>query len=250
MAGKCATFLFSVLFVVVSLLFLKPAVHAAPGEETLIPLPDVNAEPPQNHPGDKEILIPLPKDRNPPDIPAPGKGTVPPKTPPKKNPALIPIPDEPATQTSTITLTPSTGDGVITIEPTPPTPEPTQAAAAPPTAPTPAPTPTGSQSGKPANPLPAFPKDTSSAVFMLMKTWECQDYDGKTLLDHAIGVYGKEAEDKFEVKGLDTLPKFNVTLKEDDVTLDELLDIMANKSGFDWGVDIPGKTIYLYPGGK
>lgn len=95
--------------------------------------------------------------------------------------------------------------------------------------------------------LPVFPKDTSSAVFMVMKTWECTDYDGATLINHSVGVYGKESEDHFEVKGLDRLKPFKLTLKEDDVTLDELLDAIAAKTGLDWGVDISQKTIYLYP---
>ena len=32
-------------------------------------------------------------------------------------------------------------------------------------------------------------------------------------------------------------------------TLDELLDILAMKSGRDWGVDIPSKVIFFYPKG-
>jgi hypothetical protein len=100
----------------------------------------------------------------------------------------------------------------------------------------------------PTNPtLPIFPKDTSSAIFMVMKTWECENYDGKTLLSHSINVYGQEAEDPFTIQGLDQLPSFAVTLKEDDITLDELLDIVAQKSNTDWGVDIQQKIIYFYP---
>ncbi|MFZ2960147.1 MAG: hypothetical protein WA705_24970 [Candidatus Ozemobacteraceae bacterium] len=95
--------------------------------------------------------------------------------------------------------------------------------------------------------LPSFPKDTSSAIFMVMKTWECTDYDGKILIEHAIGVYSKEAEDPFEIKGLKDLPPIKITLKEDDVTLDELLDSVSAKTGIDWGVDIAQKALYLYP---
>ena len=97
---------------------------------------------------------------------------------------------------------------------------------------------------------PVMPKDTSSAVFMVMKTWECQDYDLKTLIEHATSVYGQEAEDKFEVKGLAELAPVNVTIKEEDVTLDELLDVVTRKHGLDWGVDVSQKTIYVYPGKK
>lgn len=95
--------------------------------------------------------------------------------------------------------------------------------------------------------LPVFPKDTSSAIFMVMKTWECDNYDGRTLLEHAIGVYAKESEDAFTIKGLDALKPFKVTLKESDITLDELLDVVSQKAGIDWGVDIEQKTVYLYP---
>jgi len=106
---------------------------------------------------------------------------------------------------------------------------------------------TSTTSASQATNLPIFPKDTSSALFMVMKTWECEKYDGKTLLNHAIGVYGQEAEDQFKAQGLEALPDFLVTLKEDDITLDELLDIVAQKSNTDWGVDISQKTIYFYP---
>lgn len=102
--------------------------------------------------------------------------------------------------------------------------------------------PSGAKTG-----LPVFPKDTSSAIFMVMKTWECDNYDGRTLLEHAIGVYAKESEDAFSVKGMDALAPFKVTLKESDITLDELLDVVSQKAGIDWGVDIEQKTIYLYP---
>jgi len=82
---------------------------------------------------------------------------------------------------------------------------------------------------------------------MVMKTWECDNYDGRTLLEHAIGVYAKESEDAFTIKGMDALTPFKVTLKESDITLDELLDVVSQKAGIDWGVDIEQKNIYLYP---
>jgi len=82
---------------------------------------------------------------------------------------------------------------------------------------------------------------------MVMKTWECDNYDGRTLLEHAIGVYSKESEDPFSVKGLDALPPFKLTLKESDITIDELLDVVSQKANIDWGVDIAQKVIYLYP---
>ena len=97
--------------------------------------------------------------------------------------------------------------------------------------------------------FPIFPKDTSSAIFMIMKTWQCDNYDGNTLLSHAVEVYGEEALDPFQVLGLVEDPSFYVTLFEEDITLDELLDILASLSGRDWGVDIPGRTIYFYPAG-
>lgn len=98
--------------------------------------------------------------------------------------------------------------------------------------------------------LPVFPKDTSSAIFMVMKTWQAQDYDGATLLKHAIEVYGKEADDVFQIQGLvEGDGGFKVNVEEEDITLDELLDIVAMKSGRDWGVDIPSRTIYFYPKG-
>lgn len=95
--------------------------------------------------------------------------------------------------------------------------------------------------------LPVFPKDTSSAIFMVMKTWECIDYDGPTLVEHAAKVYGEEAADGFTVEGLDAVPPFVLTLSEEDVTFDELLDIIAHQTGLDWGVDIPQKKVYIYP---
>ncbi len=106
--------------------------------------------------------------------------------------------------------------------------------------------------GSDSQTLPVFPKDTSSAIFMVMKTWQAQDYDGATLLKHAIEVYGKEADDAFQIQGLgdgENEEGFKINVEEEDITLDELLDIIAMKSGRDWGVDIPSRTIYFYPKG-
>ena len=97
--------------------------------------------------------------------------------------------------------------------------------------------------------LPVFPKDTSSAIFMVMKSWQCDSYDGNTLLAHALEVYSKEADDAFKIEGLNASEEFLITVEEEDITLDELLDILAMKSGRDWGVDIPSKVIYFYPKG-
>lgn len=98
--------------------------------------------------------------------------------------------------------------------------------------------------------LPIFPKDTSSAIFMVMKTWQAEDYDGATLLKHAIEVYGKEADDGFQIQGLtEGEGGFKVNVEEEDITLDELLDIIALKASRDWGVDIPNRIIYFYPKG-
>jgi hypothetical protein len=97
--------------------------------------------------------------------------------------------------------------------------------------------------------LPIFPKDTSSAVFMVMKTWKADDYDGNTLLAHAVEVYSKEAGESFQIKGLSDKNSFNIDVDEEDITLDELLDLISLKTGRDWGVDIPSGTIYFYPEG-
>ncbi|MDD3147381.1 MAG: hypothetical protein PHD82_08775 [Candidatus Riflebacteria bacterium] len=105
-------------------------------------------------------------------------------------------------------------------------------------------------SGAEGQTLPVFPKDTSSAIFMVMKTWQAEDYDGATLLKHAIETYGKEADDIFQIQGLaEDDGVFKINVEEEDITLDELLDIIAMKSGRDWGVDIPNRTIYFYPKG-
>jgi hypothetical protein len=101
----------------------------------------------------------------------------------------------------------------------------------------------------PAGDLPLFPKDTSSAVFMVMKTWQASGYDGNTLLAHAVNVYSEEAGEQFQIKGLTEANSFKLDLDEEDITLDELLDLIALKTGRDWGVDIPSKTIYFYPPG-
>lgn len=101
-----------------------------------------------------------------------------------------------------------------------------------------------------AQTMPVFPKDTSSAIFMVMKTWQAENYDAGTLLTHAVEVYGKEADDVFQIQGLSEADgAFQVSVEEEDITLDELLDIIALKSGRDWGVDIPSKIIYFYPKG-
>ncbi|MBF0409102.1 MAG: hypothetical protein HQM10_17270 [Candidatus Riflebacteria bacterium] len=96
--------------------------------------------------------------------------------------------------------------------------------------------------------LPVFPKDTSSAIFMVMKSWTCSGEDGHSFLNQVVAVYGQEVEDRFEIKGLSSIPPFNLNLKEEDVTLDELMDSISAKTNLDWGVDISAKTIYFYPG--
>ncbi|HPW59673.1 MAG TPA: hypothetical protein PLK58_13585 [Candidatus Rifleibacterium sp.] len=107
-----------------------------------------------------------------------------------------------------------------------------------------------SNEGGASETLPVFPKDTSSAIFMVMKTWQAQDYDGATLLKHAVETYGKEADDVFQIQGLTEGEEgFKINVEEEDITLDELLDIIAMKSGRDWGVDIPSRIIYFYPKG-
>ncbi|MDD3000982.1 MAG: hypothetical protein PHF29_04445 [Candidatus Riflebacteria bacterium] len=98
--------------------------------------------------------------------------------------------------------------------------------------------------------LTLFPKDTGSAIFMVMKSWKCDDYDAGTLLEHAVGVYAGEADDPFQIKGLPVEAQaYDVTIEEEDITLDELLDIVAQKAGRDWGVDMNSRTIYFYPAG-
>ena len=97
--------------------------------------------------------------------------------------------------------------------------------------------------------LPIFPKDTSSALFMVMKTWQCNNYDGNTLITHAVEVYGQDSGESFEIKGLSPDQPFMLDLDEEDITLDELLDLISLKTGRDWGADVPGRTIYFYPKG-
>ncbi len=95
-----------------------------------------------------------------------------------------------------------------------------------------------------------YPKDTGSAIFMVMKSWKCDDYDAATLLEHAVGVYAQEADDPFEIKGLPVdAYAFEVTIEEEDITLDELLDLVAQQAGREWGVDINNHSIYFYPPG-
>jgi hypothetical protein len=84
---------------------------------------------------------------------------------------------------------------------------------------------------------------------MVMKTWQASGYDGNTLLAHAVNVYSEEAGEQFQIKGLTEANSFKLDLDEEDITLDELLDLIALKTGRDWGVDIPSKTIYFYPPG-
>ncbi|MFA5598471.1 MAG: hypothetical protein WDA26_12990 [Pusillimonas sp.] len=98
--------------------------------------------------------------------------------------------------------------------------------------------------------LTVFPKDTGSAIFMVMKSWKCDDYDAGTLLEHAVGVYAGEADDPFQIKGIPAEAQaYDVTIEEEDITLDELLDIVAQKAGRDWGVDMNSRIIYFYPSG-
>ncbi len=95
-----------------------------------------------------------------------------------------------------------------------------------------------------------FPKDTGAAIFMVMKSWQCSDYDSVSLINQALEVYGKDAGEQYQINGLDNIAKgVNVTVEEEDITFDELLDIVAAKTGNDWGCDIANKTIYVYPKG-
>lgn len=174
------------------------------------------------------LVLPLPSGTTKPSrqVSQPSTVTIPVRTP------TVSVPTTPASPPDAGTIViPSTSDepAVIEVGTTPP-------AAAPVTP------------AVPEGPAPIFPKDTSSAIFMVMKTWECQEYDGPTLIEHAIGVYGQDSEDTFTLKGLRELPPFRLTLNEEDVTLDELLDVIAQQASCDWGVDIPQKAIYFYPG--
>lgn len=189
---------------------------SVPPSETLIGLPSEDA---MNHP------------------PEPPKKQVEPET-------LIPLPQEEQEadkSTASPSITPSDGSDQSPIE------IPTPAGNAEIVVSGQAPAPAEQPGSAAKSDLPVFPKDTSSAIFMVMKTWECDDYDGRTLLEHSIGVYAKESEDAFSIRGLDVLPPFKVTLKESDITLDELLDVVSQKAKIDWGVDIDQKVIFLYP---
>lgn len=94
---------------------------------------------------------------------------------------------------------------------------------------------------------PIFPKDTAAPIFMIMKTWDATNFSAKELLYHAVEMYGHDAAEKYYIAGVEDEEDFNVTLFEEDITLDELLDILSSKSGRDWGVDIQNRTIYFYP---
>lgn len=219
------------------------------GDGLILPMPGqkqidkasatVNApvKPPSTKKNNKsKTIIPLPRKIKPlPAKPAPETPTEP--TPPQDKP-LLPIvtpPPDPVLVDETpvapdeIVISPN--DSMNDLLPPPPPPE----------------VPVDSGSG--SETLPIFPKDTSSAVFMVMKSWQCENYDGATLLMHAVEVYSKEADDPFRILGLENNEEFLVSVEEEDITLDELLDILAMKSGRDWGVDIPSKVIYFYPSG-
>jgi len=95
-----------------------------------------------------------------------------------------------------------------------------------------------------------FPRDTSAALFMMMKTWECEDYDARTLLTHAVKVYAEDAGETFEINfHLPATEYPNISCNEEDVTLDELLDEVTSRLGYSWGADIPNGVIHIYPGG-
>lgn len=98
--------------------------------------------------------------------------------------------------------------------------------------------------------IKVYPKDTGAAVFMVMKSWNCEDYDIVSLINQALEVYNKDAGEEFQIKGLENITAgLQVSVEEEDITFDELLDIMASKSGNDWGCDIQNRTIYVYPKG-
>ena len=95
-----------------------------------------------------------------------------------------------------------------------------------------------------------YPKDTDSAIFMVMKSWQCEGYNIKNLITQALDVYGKEAGDEFQINGLENIDaNATIDVEEEDITFDELLSIIASKAGNDWGCDIPNKTIYYYSKG-
>ncbi len=95
-----------------------------------------------------------------------------------------------------------------------------------------------------------FPKDTGAAIFMVMKSWQCEDYDSVSLINQALEVYGKDAGEEYKIQGLENIAKgVKVSVEEEDITFDELLDIIASKTGNDWGCDIANKTVIIYPKG-
>lgn len=194
-------------------------------------------QPEVKKPGGSAAIIPLPKQIKP--VPKPAKPETPEPPTPVQDKPLLPIatpapPPEPVLMDDIpvppdeVVISPS--DSMNDLIPPAPPPE----------------VPVDSASG---GTLPVFPKDTSSAIFMVMKSWQCDNYDGNTLLSHAVEVYSKEADDIFKIEGLNPDEEFLITVEEEDITLDELLDILAMKSGRDWGVDIPSKVIYFYPKG-
>ena len=84
--------------------------------------------------------------------------------------------------------------------------------------------------------LTVFPKDTGSAIFMVMKSWKCDDYDAGTLLEHAVWSLRGRSGRPFQIKGIPSEAQaYDVTIEEEDITLDELLDIVAQKRK-DWGL--------------
>ncbi len=98
--------------------------------------------------------------------------------------------------------------------------------------------------------ITVYPKDTGAAIFMVMKSWQCEEYDAVSLINQALEVYGKDAGDTYQIDGLDNITKgLTVSVEEEDITFDELLDILASKTGNDWGCNIQSKTIYIYPKG-
>ncbi|MBQ2594385.1 MAG: hypothetical protein II567_14035 [Candidatus Riflebacteria bacterium] len=95
-----------------------------------------------------------------------------------------------------------------------------------------------------------YPKDSGSAIFMVMKSWQCNDYDAASLINQALEVYGKDSAEPYQINGLENIAKgTTVSVEEEDITFDELLDILGSKTGNDWGCDIANKTIYIYPKG-
>ena len=95
-----------------------------------------------------------------------------------------------------------------------------------------------------------YPKDSGSAIFMVMKSWQCEDYDAASLITQALEVYGKDSAETYKINGIENIAKgVTVSVEEEDITLDELLDILGSKTGNDWGSDITNKTIYIYPKG-